>query len=160
MVTEGSRPATSADLDRLAELIDDARRELTPTRGGALWAGRDASPPPHRPRLEALLDRVAAGSAIVTCGTLDDHVVGLAIAVTESLRDGSTLAVVEELYVEAGARAVGVGEAMMHALLAWAETAGCQGIDASVLPGNRAAKNFFERFGLTARAITVYRALP
>jgi len=28
-----------------------------------------------------------------------------------------------------------------------------------VLPGNREGKNFFERFGLVARAIHVYRAL-
>jgi hypothetical protein len=32
-------------------------------------------------------------------------------------------------------------------------------VDALVLPGHREGKNFFERFGLTARAIVVHREL-
>jgi GNAT superfamily N-acetyltransferase len=74
------------------------------------------------------------------------------------LADGS-VAYVDEIYVEAGARGVGVGEALMDALVAWATAEECFGIDALVLPGNRESKNFFETFGLTARVITVHRAL-
>ena len=33
------------------------------------------------------------------------------------------------------------------------------GIDGFALPGDRETKNFFERFGLTARAILVHRSL-
>ena len=63
------------------------------------------------------------------------------------------------LYVDPGAREVGVGEAMMDLVLAWSEERGATGIDAVALPGDRATKNFFERFGLTARAIVVHRRL-
>ncbi len=44
-------------------------------------------------------------------------------------------------------------------LIAWCEEHGCAGIDAVALPGNRATKNFFERYGLTARALLVHRRL-
>ena len=47
----------------------------------------------------------------------------------------------------------------MYDLLAWATAQGCFGIDALALPGNRATKNFFERYGLTARAIIVHKRL-
>ena len=47
----------------------------------------------------------------------------------------------------------------MDLLIAWCEEHRCTGIDAVALPGNRATKNFFERFGLTARALLVHRRL-
>ena len=43
--------------------------------------------------------------------------------------------------------------------IAWATERGCFGIESMALPGNRETKNFFERFGLVARAIVVHRAL-
>ncbi|HVX18041.1 MAG TPA: GNAT family N-acetyltransferase [Acidimicrobiales bacterium] len=158
MVTEGARPGTTADVARLAELVAASRGELAPARGGEMWVSRDAPAPPHDQRLrDALDDATGAG---VWCGTLDDVIVGLAVARIEVGRDGVALAVIDELYVEPGARGMGVGEAMMDLLVAWAGSAGCAGIDAAVLPGNRIGKNFFERYGLTARAIRVHRALP
>ena len=48
---------------------------------------------------------------------------------------------------------------MMDAVLTWCAERGSGGIDAIALPGDRATKNFFERFGLTARAIVVHRVL-
>jgi len=44
-------------------------------------------------------------------------------------------------------------------LVSWAEQAGCIGIDAFALPGDRAVKNLFERSGLVARAILVHKRL-
>ncbi len=85
--------------------------------------------------------------------------VGYAVGRVEVLRDGGRLAVVDELYVEPDAREVAVGEALMDDLLEWATAQGCFGIDALALPGNRATKNFFERYGLTARAIVVHKRL-
>ena len=66
---------------------------------------------------------------------------------------------VDELFVEPEARGVGVGEAMMDLLVAWCVERGCVGIDAVALPGDRDTKNFFETFGLKARAIVVHRPL-
>ena len=47
----------------------------------------------------------------------------------------------------------------MEEVLAWASAAGADGVDSIALPGDRVTKNFFERFGLTARALQVYRRL-
>jgi hypothetical protein len=54
---------------------------------------------------------------------------------------------------------VGVGEAVMDHLVAWCRAQGCFGVDSLALPGDRQTKNFFESFGLVARAIVVHRPL-
>ena len=92
-------------------------------------------------------------------GLIDDAVVGYASMHPERLHDGSQLAVVTDLYVTPGARGVGVGGALMDLLIDAARADGAVGIDSLALPGDRATKNFFERFGLTARAIVVHRSL-
>ncbi|HKN40337.1 MAG TPA: GNAT family N-acetyltransferase, partial [Acidimicrobiia bacterium] len=71
---------------------------------------------------------------------------------------GSTLGVVAELFVDAEARAVGVGETILEALVTFCIREGCVGVDAFALPGHRAAKNFFEESGFTARAIVMHHA--
>ena len=43
--------------------------------------------------------------------------------------------------------------------MAHATAAGAIGVDALALPGDRATKNFFETFGLKARAIVVHLSL-
>jgi hypothetical protein len=47
----------------------------------------------------------------------------------------------------------------MDHVVAWCRAAGCFGIDSLALPGDRSTKNFFESFGLVARAIVVHRSL-
>ena len=148
----GSRRATLDDLPALDDLAQAALAEVLPTRGGALYARREARARP----LKELLDD---GDALLLVGTIDDTVIGYAAATVEELRDGSLLAAVSDLVVDPEARGVGVGEALMDDLVAWATERGCIGVDAMVLPGNRETKNFFETFGLTARAIVVHRAL-
>ncbi|MFN8038078.1 MAG: GNAT family N-acetyltransferase [Acidimicrobiales bacterium] len=154
---ESARRATAGDLAVLTTLAETAVAELRPQRGGELWWRREARSGSAGEALAALLDEP---DALVVVGTIDDVVVGYGIVRTEVLHDGTLLAVVDDLYVEPGAREIGVGELVMDELLAWATDRGCVGIDALALPGNRAAKNFFERFGLTARAIVVHRRLP
>ena len=52
------------------------------------------------------------------------------------------------------------GEAcwIAEAIIAW-KFGHSDAVESVALPGNRAAKNFFERFGLVARAIVVQRGL-
>ncbi|MEO9223767.1 MAG: GNAT family N-acetyltransferase [Acidimicrobiales bacterium] len=159
MVVESSRAAKPSDVDQLVALAEQARDEVQEARGGALWSEREAAAAPLRPWLLDYIARAPGGDTIVVCGTIDEHVVGIVAAHEEVLRSDRHIARIDELYVEPGARGVGVGEAMMHTTLRWASGRDVAGIDAIVLPGNRDAKNFFERFGLTARAITVHRAL-
>ncbi len=154
---EQVRRATAQDLDRLATLAADAIAELEPTKGGAVWARREARSVPVEPTLVAALE---SDEHEVVVGTLDDVVLGYGIARVERLRDGGLLGIVEDLYVDPAARGVSLGEVMMDHLLAWCREQGCFGVDSLALPGNRATKNFFERFGLVARAIVVHKPLP
>jgi ribosomal protein S18 acetylase RimI-like enzyme len=157
---EGARLATIDDLSRLEGLIADAHADLAKSRGGELWlrgVGVDTQP------IDAIAADVRAsaddGDRLVVVGTTEQVVVGFATAKIAALGDGGRLGVIDALYVEPEAREIGVGEAMMDLVVTWAREHGCEGIDATVMPGNREGKNFFERFGLVARAIVVHRRL-
>jgi len=152
---EVARAATVDDLVRLVELAGQAVDEQRDARGGPVWSRREARRDPAASLAAALHDP----AELVVAGLLDDAIVGYAVMRTERLDDGGLLAVVDDLYVEADARGVGLGETMMNLLVDHATERGCFGIDALALPGNRATKNFFETFGLTARAIVVHRTL-
>ena len=132
------------------------RAELSAMRGGELWAAREAWPEPLEDAYDVLLTR---DEALLVVGTIDDVVVGHGAVVVELLRSGARLGVVTDLYVEPEAREVGVGEAMADAVVAHCDGRRCIGIDAPALPGNRAAKNFFEAHGFTARALVMHRRL-
>lgn len=153
---EAVRPATPDDLPALAALAGALRAELTPMRGGRIWSVREARPGPPDEAFAALL---ADPSSSVVVGTIDDVVVGFGVATVEPLADGGPLGVVSELFVDEEARAVGVGEGMLESLVAFCVREGCVGVDAFALPGHRAAKNFFEESGFTARAIVMHHVL-
>ncbi len=90
-------------------------------------------------------------------GLLDGTRVALAIGKQERL-GAATLGIVEWYYVMPEARGVGVGEAMIRALLGWFEETGCSGVDANALPGDRLSKSFFEAHGFKARLVTMHRS--
>jgi ribosomal protein S18 acetylase RimI-like enzyme len=153
---ESARPATEADLARLVELAHAMRVELGEERGGPLWATREARAEPLDAAFDALVGREDAALLV---GTYDDVVVGFGAAHVEVLRDGSRLGVVDEIYVEPEARAVGVGELLVERLVDFCRAAGCAGVDATALPGDRQAKNFFERAGFSARLLVMHKSL-
>ncbi|HVL05796.1 MAG TPA: GNAT family N-acetyltransferase [Acidimicrobiales bacterium] len=150
---EACRPATAADVPRLAELNRAVIEELAPMRGGAVWKAREARQEPIEDRLEELLDDPQAR---VLVATIDGTVVGYAVAHLEQLADGSVLGVIDDIFVEEGARQVGLGELMINDLMAWCEERKCLGMDAMALPGHRATKNFFEESGFTARNLVMH----
>ncbi len=125
-------------------------------RGGRIWSVREARSGPPADVYGALL---TDPSACVVVGTLDDVVIGFGVVSVETLSDGGRLGVVSELFVDAEARAVGVGEAMLETMVGFCTRESCVGVDAFALPGHRAAKNFFEESGFTARAIVMHHAL-
>jgi GNAT superfamily N-acetyltransferase len=151
---EASRRAGHDDVARIAELARAMRAELRAMRGGAIWAEREALAEPLNDAYEALLDR---DDACLVVGTIDDVTVGFGALVVDMLHDGARLGVVTDLFVDEGARSVGVGEAIVELLVAFCADAGCIGVDALALPGARAAKNFFEESGFTARALVMHR---
>ena len=152
---EAVRAATPDDLPAIVALVGALRAELTPMRGGRIWAVREARTGPPDEAYGALLTDAAT---CVVVGTIDDVVVGFGVATVEPLADGGRLGVVSELFVDEEGRAVGVGEAMLGSMVAFCVREGCVGVDAFALPGHRAAKNFFEESGFTARAIVMHHA--
>jgi GNAT superfamily N-acetyltransferase len=157
---EASRRATPDDRDRIVELARQAVAELSVQRGGEVWRRRDARIEPLSDDLSRAIDESTAdGGRLVVVGTIDEVVIGYGVVHRDPITEGGSLAVIDDLYVEPGARGVGVGEAMMDRIVEWAEGHGCIGLDAVALPGNRETKNFFESFGLVARAIVVHRSL-
>ena len=150
---EGCRPAVAADLPRLAALNRAVIAELVPMRGGAIWKAREARPEPLEEGLLLLLDQP---DVRVLVATIDGTVVGYAVARLEFLADGSVLGVIDDIFVEEGARQVGLGELMIGDLMTWCEERRCVGMDAMALPGHRATKNFFEESGFTARQLVMH----
>jgi ribosomal protein S18 acetylase RimI-like enzyme len=153
---ESTRPASAEDIPRVVELAELMRAELAAMRGGPLWLERDAWPAPLEDAYDALLER---DDALLVLGTIDDVVVGFAAVVVEQLRSGARLGVITDLFVEAEAREVGVGEVLADVLVEHCVARGCLGVDAIALPGHRAAKNFFEAHGFTARALAMHHRL-
>ena len=152
-----ARPAGPGDADEVVALSRAGTAELRPHRGGEIWSQWEARPEPVEDAVQALL---AADDAEVMVGTIDDAVVGYAIVALHRLHDGRPVGHLTDLYVMPEARGVGVGEALMEGITDWCRAQACIGIDSIALPGDRATKNFFESFGLVARALRVHRALP
>lgn len=153
---EDARAALGDDAGDIAALAKLAEKELRPTRGGDLWFRRERRAPFD---IEQCHELIASPDVHVVVGTIHDVIVGFGVVEVEELADGTTLGVIAELYVDPGARAVGVGETMMGSLLTYCVDRNCFGVDARVLPGHREAKNFFETSGFTARSITMHHAL-
>jgi GNAT superfamily N-acetyltransferase len=153
---EAARTAVGADLAQVVALAGAATEEKLRQKGGALWARREGRPAPREAALRSALE---SPDHEVAVGTLDGVVVGYGVVRVEKLLDGGLLGVIDDIYVDPDARAVGVGETLMNHLIDWCIGRGCFGVDSLALPGDRHTKNFFESFGLVARAIVVHRPL-
>jgi len=138
----------------VAALARQARDDARTKRGGMLLVDEGLRQEP----LESTLFTGRDDERVVV-GTIDDIPVGYALVRIVVLPSGDRLGVVEELFVDPEGRGVSVGEVMMDDIVAFCRAAGCVGIDALALPGDRSTKNFFETFGLVARAIVVHRSL-
>ncbi len=153
---ESTRPAGADDHEVLRRLASAARADLEGKKGGDVVDRLD----PHRDdpggRLIAALDR---DDATLLLGTIDGTPVAYGLLTVAPVSDGSLHAFVEELFVEPDARSVGVGEALIAALLDDARERGATAVQSTALPGDRATKNFFESQGMVARAILVHQWL-
>lgn len=143
--------ATVDEVEAIATLAREARQELATFRGGAMFVARHLAPEPLE---EMLADAVGDPLRLVLVGTVDRTPVGYSLA-----RDAAGVVLVEEIAVHPEARAVGVGEALLQAVVTWGRERGCSGIDAYALPGARETKNFFETAGMKARLLVVHTAL-
>lgn len=149
---ETARRATESDLDALCALWERAVGELDGQRGGALLAGSLVRPDAR----EFLAGALADQDRVVALGLIDEVAVGIASGFADRERR-EPIGALEVLYVDPTARQVGVAEAMLGTVLAWCRDRGLVGLDAPALPGNRAAKAFFEGHGFLARLLIMHR---
>ena len=150
----GDAAARHAAVDELTLLRHLARQSTTDRlaeRGGAVLEQLDP-----RPTIDDA--RLADEDVLLALGLYDDVVFGYAHAEVLDVH-GARIVRMYDVFVEPDARGVGIGESLLTFIFDWAREKGAGAIDSIVLPGNREGKNFFERFGLVARAIHVYRAL-
>lgn len=143
------RPASVTDVPALVDLEAAARAGIADVRGGAL---RLTECPPITDWSPLL---VGADTRVLV-GTLDDVVLAFMVLVMQPARDRS---LVTHVFVDAGARELGLGDAMIEHAIAATNEAGLTGIESTALPGDRDTKNLFERAGMTARKLTVYKSL-
>ncbi len=150
---ESARRAETVDLPRMLELYDDLASELDGYRGR--WAELEAWADPAA-YLEA---RIGDPSSFVALGAIDDYPVGFAAVDIAHPHDCPTrpgIGLVRALFVEPPAREVGVGEALLDAIVQWLAENDVRSADITVSPGHRAAKNFCEDHGFVARTLTMH----
>jgi 8-oxo-dGTP diphosphatase len=147
---ESVRRASAADRQRLDDLWRQADEEISPHRGGALLVRGTGAPP----------DLPTGADRLVALGYLDAVPLGFVSAHVAGSQSAPSLAVVDAIFVQPEARGIGLGEALVDEVVAWAASQGCEGIDIPALPGNRQAKAFCEDNGFVARLLTMHRSLP
>jgi GNAT superfamily N-acetyltransferase len=146
-----ARDATAADIDTIVTLASLVIDELRDERGGSLLLFHDLGSVGQANTYRDCLED-AASSVVV--GLIDGSVVGFGLArVVRS--DHSQICMIDQLVVHPDARGIGVGAMILASVRRWGVEAGCQMIESQVLPGNRAAKNFFERVGMVTRKMQV-----
>ena len=152
---EHAWPATLADIPTLERLWELADEELAGQRGGALFAGTlVAAGSPAESVARALADP----DRLVLLGSTEGVEVGFACVRCDQI-GRQRIGAIEAIYVEPSARLVGVGEAILDRARQWCVERGCGGVDAPALPGNRAAKAFFEDHGFVARLLVMHQVL-
>mgnify|MGYP003348556134 CR=1 FL=1 len=60
-----------------------------------------------------------------------------------------------QVFVEAEARELGLGDALLGTAIDAARRTGCSRLEGSALPGDRLTKNLYERAGVVARKIVL-----
>ncbi len=145
-----ARLAAADDAGELSRLEGLARAAIVDARGG-----------PQRLAELPIVDSawaelVTTGDTIVAVGTFGDVVVGYCLVEIDEAR---CVGRVEHLFVEEQARELGLGEALIDIVVETLRGRQTQAIEAVALPGDRETKNLFERFGIKARSITVYKCL-
>jgi GNAT superfamily N-acetyltransferase len=148
---ELARPARQADHAACRELLAGLLTAARSMRGGPALIGQ-------RTPGEILARWTDARSAVLLVGEYHGAVVGLGgAAMTAAEGPNGPVARIECCFVQAEARGVGVGTALMDALVEWCGQMGCGDIDALALPGDRAMKQRLEAAGFTARLLTLSR---
>ena len=149
MTDPNVRPAHADDGPELAVLEDSARAGLVDARGGGRWMEEH---PRIGPDWTAAIERrhVFVAELVEPAPVIVGYLV---------LDIEGAVATVDQVYVDAGARELGFGDALLAAAWSRAADAGAAVLEGYALPGDRQTKNLYERAGITARLITVSRVI-
>ncbi len=155
---EQVREATAHDVDRLIELTAAFHGATDGQRGAAAAHGTD--PGGHAPSATeaAVAPYLSGPDRTALVGTLDDWVAGAALCRVVGA-DGDRRGVLDVCFVEPGAREVGLGQLLLEHSLDWFRARHCAGVDGTALPGDRAAKQFYESAGFKARLLVMHLPL-
>ena len=153
---EDVRPATEDDLDPLIDLYRAGADEMTTIK--AAWAQLDGR---VEPAADSFRHDIGDPQTLVLIGQIDEAAVGYVVAqlIDRLPQAGGLHALVREIYVDPEARAIGLGEELINAVIAWASEHGAKSAEIRVLPGHRSAKNFCEENGFTARLLLMHKDL-
>ena len=148
--------ASIDDLETLIFLRKEAISELRNKRGGEVLLNLDSFSEDSSENFSYWFD--SSDHRIFT-GLFGDAVVAYGVLEFSKTNDNQKIASIKEIFVLKDARAVGVGESVIHSITNEAIEHNAIGIDSFALPGDRETKNFFETQGMVARLIHVYRPL-
>lgn len=95
---------------------------------------------------------IDAADALTLVAEVEDVIVGYA-SVRFVIDDRGRVARLVRVYVRPEARRIGIGDALVAAVVGYARERGCASLDTLALPGDRDTKNLYERNGITARLI-------
>jgi GNAT superfamily N-acetyltransferase len=156
--------------------------------GDTRWTDDGPGDPEHLIALWHGGSATSAGAAATTsalfCAVIDDAVMGIAAGrigagerVSGDARSASgeppsasgggsapappagAVGRIECVYVEPGARGIGLGSALIAALSRWFADRGCSDVDALSLPGDRTTKQLLELNGFKTRLLVLHRPL-
>lgn len=162
MIDPVVRLGEPGDAATVEHLETDARRGLADARGGPRWLDE------HRLIGSRWPDVLSTRTVFVAVIPVDDPpaeaLVGYLVVDLVDVGGPPTeptvlVAHVDQVFVLDEARELGFGDALLAAAMEWGRTSGATLVEAHALPGDRQLKNLYERAGVTARLITVSRAL-
>jgi len=149
-----ARDAGDADRDPIESMYSTFADEQAALR--PLWHEAEGLPDPVD---ESIAGLIANGS--VTVGVIGDSVVGFLVTDEQVLVDGDErVGVIRYIYTDSDARGVGVADEMFKHGVGKLKNRGVKAFDATVSPGHREAKNFYEAHGFSARRITMHSDDP
>lgn len=155
MLAVSARPATVDDIEALVAMYRSLESEMSPL--SHLWPLADGLAEPVE---AAFTDLVEDPATVAVIGEVDGVDLGFCVARIEAMHpqaEGRLLGSIRLIFVDHPAREVGVGEAMLQAVLTELRSRDVKTFDAHVLPGHRLVKNFFEAAGFKARSIVMSR---
>ncbi len=154
-MAEGARLANEYDFLEFNNLFTSGRREIEDRKGSELWVkleslGNSAS--------EIFKEYLSNERKALIVGEYCDYPLGFMLVEIVNINQEKA-ANIQEVFVDMEARDVGLGEVIMDHAIEWSRSKGASVLLGRAFPGDRATKNYFERFHITARLIEVSKKI-